>query len=117
MGRLHLTGHRKGVVVGITRHTDHEINIRRAQHLIGLLSGRYLREGRWVTHTQFHIFVEDFLIDASVVFEHEGVVRVSHDEHVEDASCHQVHKRHILQIKLIPLLWYLVCFFHTVYFK
>ena len=117
MSRLHLTGHREGIVVGITWHTDHEIDIRRAQHLVGLLCCRYLCEGRWVAHTQLHIFVENLLIDAPVVFEHEGVVRVSHDEHIEDAPRHQVHKRHILQIKLIPLLWYLACFFHTVYFK
>ena len=117
MGRFHLTGDSKGIVISITGHTDHEIDVRRMEHFVGLLGGRYLREGRRVTHTQFHIFVKDLLVDASVVFEHEGVVGVRHDEHVEDASRHQVDERHILQIEFIPLLWYLVCFFHTVYFK
>ena len=112
MSRLDLTGHREGIIVGITRHTDHQIDIRRVQHLIGLLSSRHLGEGRWIAHTQFHILVEDLLVYSSVVLQHEGVVGISHDEDIEDTSRHKVDERHILQVEFVPRLWYLACFFH-----
>ena len=114
MSRLDLTGHSKGIVVGITWHTDHEIDVRCTQHLVGLISSRYLRKGRRVAHTQFHILVEDFLIDSPVVLQHEGIIGIGHNEHVEDTSRHQVDKRHILQIKFVPLLWNLYLFHDTV---
>ena len=114
MSRLDLTGHRKGIIVGITRHTDHQIDIRRVQHLIGLLSSRHLGEGRWIAHTQFHILVEDLLVDTTIILQHEGIIGIGHNEHVEDTSRHQVDKRHILQIKFVPLLWNLYLFHDTV---
>ena len=92
---LDLTGHGKGVVVSITRHTNHEIDVCGMEHLVSLLRRRYLGKGWRVTHTQFHIFIKDLLIHAPVVLQHKGIVRVGHDEHIEDAACHQVDKRHI----------------------
>ena len=117
MGGLHLTGNGKGVVVGITGHTDDQVDIRRGQHGIGLLGGRHLGERRRVAHAQLHIFVEEFLIDTSVVLQHKGVVGVGHDEHVEDALRHQVDERHVFQIEFIPLLWYVVCFVHNHHYR
>ena len=124
MRRLHLTGDGERIVVGITRHTDHQVDVGSLQHGIGLLRGRYLRE-RWrIAHTEFHILIEDLLIDTSVVLQHEGVVGISHDEDIEDTPRHQIDERHILQIEFIPhsrvlrlayplpFLWYLAYFFH-----
>ena len=104
--------HGKGIVIRITRHTDHQVDIGVVKHLIGFLCGRYLSERGWVAHTQLHIFVEDLLVDTAIILEHEGIVGIGYNQYVEDAFCHQVNKRHILQIELIPFLWYLAYFFH-----
>ena len=111
---LYLTCHSKRIVIRITRHTDHEVDICGLQHLIGLLCGRHLRKGGRVTHTELHILVEDFLIHTAIVLKHKCIVGVSHNEHIEDASRHQVDKRHILQIEFVPLLGYFNCFFHHI---
>ena len=114
MRRLHLTGDGERIVVGITRHTDHQVDVGSLQYGIGLLRRRHLGERRRIAHTEFHILIEDLLIDTSVVLQHEGVVGISHDEDIEDTPRHQIDKRHILQIEFIPLLWYLGYFFHIV---
>ena len=112
VGGLHLSSHGERIVVGITRHTDHQVDIRRMQHLIGLLGGRHLGKRRGIAQSQFHIFIEEFLVDTAVVLEHKSIVGIGHDQHIEDATRHQVDERHILQVELVPLLWYLVNFFH-----
>ena len=105
--RLDVAGHGKGIVVGITRHTDDQVDVRRLQSLSSLLRRRHLRERRRIAHTQLHVLVEQLLVNASVVLQHEGVVRVSHYQDIKDALCHQVDKRHILQKEVIELLWYI----------
>ena len=104
---LHLSRHVEGIVVGITRHTYHEVDGSIAQHLVGLLRRTHLSERGRVSQSQVHILVKYLLVHTSVVLQHEGVVWICHYQHVEDASCHDIHKRHILQIKLIPFLRYL----------
>ncbi len=101
---FHLTGHSKGIVVGITWHTDDKVDVGGLKHLIGLLSGTDLCEGGWIARAQLYIFVEYFLVNAPVILEHERIIGIGNNQHVEDAVCHQIDKRHILQIKLIPLL-------------
>ena len=114
MCRLHLTSHRKCIVVGITRHTDHQVDVSSLEHGIGLFRRRHLGE-RWrIAHAEFHILIENLLIDTSVIFQHEGIVGIGHDQHIKDAPRHQIDERHILQIEFIPLLWYLGYFFHIV---
>ena len=54
-----------------------------------------------------NILIKDFLIHSSVILEHEGIVWIGYDKDVEDASRHDIHERHVLQIELIPFLWYL----------
>ena len=112
---LDLTGHGEGIIIGITRHTNHQVDICSTKYLIGFLGGRYLGKGRRITHTQFHILVEDLLVHTPVVLQHEGIIRVGHNQHIEDASCHQIDERYIFQIEFIPLLWYLYIFFHEVF--
>ena len=112
MGCLNLSGNSKGIVIGITRHTYHEIHIGGLHHRTGLFRRRHLCE-RWrVAHSQFHILVEDLLVYSSVVLEHECIVGISHDEDIEDTPCHKIDERHVLQIEFIPRLWYFVSFFH-----
>ena len=113
-GLLHVACHGEGVIVGITRHTDDQVDVRRAQHLVGLIGRRYLRECRRVTHTQFYVLIENLFIDAPVVLQHEGVVGVGYNEHVEDTFRHQIDKRHVLQEEIIKLLRNVLA--HNVYF-
>ena len=92
--------------------TDHQVDIRRLQHIVSLLCRRHLRKCRRVAQPQFHILIEDLLVHPSVVLQHEGIIRIGHNQHIKDAARHQIDKRHVLQIEFIPLLWYLVHFFH-----
>ena len=47
--RLDVPRHRERVVVGIARHTDNEIDVHGAEHLVSLLRGAHLREGGRIT--------------------------------------------------------------------
>ena len=108
-GKLDLDGacHGKGVVVGVAGHTYHEVYVGGLEHLLGLADGTHLRKGRRVTQAELHVLVIDFLLDAAVVLEHKGIVRVGHDEYIVDAAHHQVDKTHIFQVESVPLWGYL----------
>ena len=112
MGSLHLACNGESVVVGRTWHAYHQVYVCGLEHLVGLIGGGHLREGGRVSHAQLHILVEDLLVYAAVVFQHEGVIGVCHYQHAEYAPCHQVYKRHVLQVELVPLMWYFCCLFH-----
>ena len=58
----------------------------------------YLREARRIAQGECGIFVEEFLIDAPVVFEHEGIVGIGNEEHIEDTPRHEIDKRGIFEI-------------------
>ena len=105
---LDVACHGERVVIGIAGHADHQVDIGVGEHVACLLGGAHLGKRRWVAHTQLHILVEDFLVYTSIVLEHERVVGVGHDEHVEDAVGHEVDERHVFQIELRPLLWYVI---------
>ena len=104
---FHLACHGKGIVIGSTRHTDDQVDAGLVEHMACLLYGTHLCEDRRETHAQFGILIKDLLVYASVVLQHKGIIGVGHDEHVEDAAGHQVHKRDIFQIKGIEFLWYI----------
>ena len=110
---LHLAGHLEGVVVGIAGHTDDQVDVGGVEHVAGFLGGADLGERGRIAHAQLGVLVEDFLVHASVVFEHEGVVGVGHNEHVEDAARHQVGKRHVLHVKGIELLGNILNLLHN----
>ena len=109
---LDITGHSKSIVIGITRHTDDEVNVGSLQHLFCLLGGTHLRKRRRVTQSQLHILIEKFLVDTPVILQHEGIIGISNYQDIKDASRHQIDKRDIFKIKLVPFLGYFTCFFH-----
>ena len=115
--RLHPTCHIEGIVIRITRHTDDQIDMRRLQHTRCLFCSRYLRKGRRIAKSQFHVFVVDFLLNPSVVFQHEGVIGIGYNQHVIDAAHHQVDKRHIFQQELVPLLGYRMAIHSSIFFR
>ena len=105
---FHGTCYIEGIIVSITRHTDHQVDIRAFQYLSSLLRRTHLCESRWITKSEFRIFVEDLLIHTSVIFQHEGIIGIGDDQDIVDTSCHQIDERHILQDKLVPLLWHII---------
>ena len=100
---LDVASYGKRIVVGITRHTDDQVDVRFLQHLVGLLGGRNLCERRRITESQIDVLGKNLLIHTSVILQHEGIVGVGHYQHIEDTACHQVHERHVLQEKVIEL--------------
>ena len=101
---LHVACHVEGVVVGVARHADDQVYAGLAEHGLGLFHRTDLRECGRIAEPELSVFVENLLVYTTVVLEHEGIVRVSHDEHIVDAARHQVDERHVFQIELIPLL-------------
>ena len=108
--RLDVACHGEGVVVGVARHADDQVYVGGGEYLRCLLGSAHLCECRWIAQSELHILVVDFLFHSSVVLEHEGIVGIGNDEHVIDAPHHQVDKRHVFQVELVPFLWYV--FFH-----
>ena len=104
---LHGARHVERVVVGVARHAYHEVYVGGLEHLVGLLGGCHLRERGRIAQPQVHVLVEYLLVNAAVVLEHERVVGVGHNQHVEYSARHQVDERHVLKVELVPLCRYL----------
>ena len=64
------------------------------------ISGYLGKTGR-VTQGQRGILVENLFINAAIVFQHEGVIRVGYQQDVENAPRHEVGKLGILEVKLV----------------
>ena len=103
----------KGVIVSVSRHANHQVDVDRFQHILRFLNGTHLRERRRIAQTQFHILIVNLLFHTPVVLKHERIVWVCHDEHIIYTPHHQVDERHILKYKLIPFCRYL---FHIFFF-
>ncbi len=106
--KLHLDGpcHGEGVAVGVSGHAYHEVHARGCEHALGLLDGGHLGERGRIAEAEGHVLVVDFLLHAAVVLKHEGIVGIGHDEDIEDASGHDVEKRHVFLYIFRPLLGY-----------
>ena len=87
--------HGEGIIVGCTGHTDHQVDLGSGQYLLSLSDSRHLRERGRITKPKLHVFVENLLFHAAIVLEHKSVVGIGHDEHIVNATHHQVDKRHI----------------------
>ena len=106
------TGNGECVVVGIARHTEHKVHIGCRKHLLGFLDSGDLREGWRIAEAKLHILVIYLLLHPTVVLQHEGVVGVGNYKHVVHAAHHQIDERHVFQVELIPLLWYIAFHFY-----
>ena len=100
---LDLPCHRESVVVGVARHRNYQVDVRRLHHLARLLNRRNLRKRRRIAQSEFHILVVNLLLHAPVVLKHESVVRIRHNQHVVDSAHHQIDKRHVFQQKFAPV--------------
>ncbi len=89
---LDIARHIEGIIVGIARHTDDEVDDGGAQHLGSLFGGRDLGKGWWITESQLHILIIYLLLDTSIILKHERIVRVGYNQHIVDTSHHQIDK-------------------------
>ena len=113
-GREHDDGHggmvaleRRGdvehVVVGrrgLGRHTDDEVDAARLHDAVGLVLRIGLKETRREAQAQLGILLEDFFVDTAVVFQHERVIRIGHNQHIADAPLHQVNELSVMKLEL-----------------
>ena len=88
----------EGVAIVCARHHDDEIKRITMQFCPCLSLCAHLGEARRITQGECGIFVEEFLVYTSVVFEHEGIVGIGDEEHIEDTPRHEIDKRGIFEI-------------------
>ena len=63
-------------------------------------SGNLCETGR-VAQGERSVFIEYLFVDAAIVFQHEGVIRIGYQKDVENAPCHEVGKLCVLEIELV----------------
>ena len=97
---FNIAGNVEGIAIVRARHTDNQVEHGVAQLFPGFFCRRDLRETRRIAQTQVHIFIENLFVNAAVIFQHERIVRVGHQQYVEYTLCHQVGKLRILEIQL-----------------
>ena len=83
------------------RHTDYEVEHGIVELLPRFFQRGNLRESRRIAQAQVHVFVENLLVDAPVVLQHEGIIRVGHEQDVEYPLGHQIGELRILEVKLV----------------
>ena len=98
----------EGIIISIARHANHQINDGRTQHGSSLFGSRNLSKGWRITETQLHIFIIYLLLDTSIIFKHERIVRIGYNQYIVDTAHHQIHKRYVFQVEFIPLLRYII---------
>ena len=76
---LHVARHVEGIVVGITGHTDHKVELCAPEGRCGFVDSRHLGERGRIAQSQFGVFIENLLVHAPVVFQHKGIVGVGDD--------------------------------------
>ena len=88
----------EGVAIVCAWHHNDEIEGVAVEFSPGFSFCAYLREARRIAQGECGIFIEELLIDAPIVFEHEGIVGVGDEEHIEDTPRHEIDKRGIFEI-------------------
>ena len=69
-----------------------------------MFQGRHSRNARRRAQIQAHIFEEKLLLDAAILFHHEGVVGRCNEQHIEDAPLHQILKGRFFYIELAKVV-------------
>ncbi len=80
------------VAVVRARHADNQVEDVPLQLLLRFLARGRLEEAGRIAQAELHVLVENLLFHPAVVLQHEGVVRVRDEQHVENAPFHQVHE-------------------------
>ena len=98
---LHIVGNVERVAVVGTRHTDDQVVGSLFQLRPGSLRRGDLGEAGRIAEAEIHVLIENLFVDASVVLQHERIIRVGHQQDIEDAFGHQADKLRVLEIKLV----------------
>ena len=92
------TGNVERITVVGTRHDYHQIELGIPKLLPRFLLRRYLRKAGRIAEAQVHVLIEYLLVNTSVIFQHECIVRIGNQQYIEYTLGHQVHKRCILEV-------------------
>ena len=95
----------EGFAVVRARHDDDEVERCALQFAPRFFGRGGQHEARRIAQRECGIFVEEFLVNAPIVLQHEGIVGVGQDEDVEHAARHQIDERSVFQKNLIELLF------------
>ena len=95
----------EGVAVVSAGHDDDEVEGVAVEFSPGFGFCAYLRETWGIAQGECGIFVEEFLVYTSIVFEHKGVVGIGNEQHIEYAPRHEIDKRGVFEIELCELLF------------
>ena len=94
-------GNVEHIVAVVTRHTDDQLELCATHQFSCLVLVCCTEEAGRIAQSQFRVLIKYLLINTAIVLQHEGIVRVGHNQHIENTTCHQLHKRRILQYQLI----------------
>ncbi len=89
---LDASGYGEHIVVVCSRHTDDQVKLGPANQPRRILLRSSTKETRWIAQTQLRILIKNLLIHASVIFQHERIIRIRNNQHIEHALLHQIHK-------------------------
>ena len=95
----------EGFAVVRARHDDDEVERCTLQFAPRFFGRGGQHEAGRIAQRECGIFVEEFLVDAPIVLQHEGIVGVGQDEDVKHAARHQIDERSVFQKNLIELLF------------
>ena len=90
---LNVSGYIEHIVVVRSWHTNHQFETRLFQFLLGFLLRSHLEETGRIAQAEFGVFLKNLLIHSSIILQHEGIVGVGNEQHIEDAPFHHVNKR------------------------
>ena len=69
-----------------------------------LLDRRDLRKRGRIAQAKARVFIINFLLHASVILQHEGVIGVGDDEDVVDAAHHEIDERDVFHDEFAPFV-------------
>ena len=92
------------IVVVRSRHANHQVKGGAGQFLFRFFLGSHLKETWRIAQPQLHVFIENFLVHPPVIFQHEGIVWVGNQKHVENPPFHQIHERCVAQQRAFPVI-------------
>ena len=104
---LDATGDVEHIVVVRSWHTDDEVELRLPYQSGGFFLRGSTEETRWIAKAQLGIFVKNLFIHTPIVLQHERIIGIGDDEHVEHTSLHQIHKLRLAQRRV-----FIECLFH-----
>ena len=80
------------LVCRLRRHADYQIYPAALEMSLGLLACADLNKARRKAQAQSGVLLKDFLVNATVVFKHESVIRICNNQHIANTPPHQFCK-------------------------